>query len=386
MVIYKLLMKKKILLLTDWFAPGYKAGGPIQSCVNFAFALKDRFDIYVLTADTDHGETTPYEGIPTGQWLTNLHPGFKVKYLPKAGLNATMMKKEILALDADFVYLNHLFSPLFVVYPLWLKYTGALKSRIVLCPRGALYDSALSIKRWKKTPFIHLFRWMGIHRRILFQGTNPREKDVILRFFPGSEVKIADNLPNSNQPSFKSFPKLAGFLKCVFIARIFPIKNLLYLLSALETVKARVELTVIGPVEDQAYWEECNRKIAALPGNIRVTYEGPKRNDELMPILQQHHLFALPTTGENFGHSIFEALLAGRPVLISDQTPWLDLTAKQAGWDLPLQDPAAFTRAIEDAAEWDQSTFDQWALAAWSLAENFIKNPELQHQYLNLFE
>lgn len=377
--------KKSVLVLVDWFAPGYKAGGPIQSCVNFAFSLKDEFDIFVLTTDTDHGETEPYPGIPTGQWLTNLHPGFQVKYLQKATLRAGTLKKEIRSLNPDYIYLNHLFSPLFVVYPLWLKYRGAVKSDVVVCPRGALYDSALSVKPWKKTPFLKLFRWLGIHRKIVFHATNQREQAAILHYFPGSAIRIADNLPNSNQPVFLSYPKTAGSLKCIFIARIFPIKNLLYFLTALESVGTNVELTVVGPVEDKAYWEECQKKIASLPMNIKVTWLGPKRNDELMLILQQHHLFVLPTTGENFGHSIFEALLAGRPVLISDQTPWLGLPSLKAGWDLPLADPSAFSRVTEEMGGWDQQRFDEWAFAAWSYAHKFIKNPELQSQYLKLF-
>ncbi len=380
------MQKKKILVMVDWFTPGYKAGGPIQSCLNFAFALKDEFEIFVLTTDTDHGETQPYENIPAGQWLSNIHPDFKVNYLRKSTLRPDAIRKEMEAVDADYVYLNHLFSPLFVVYPLWLGWRGRLKSKIVLCPRGALYDSALSIKPWKKTPFLKLFRLLGIDKQILFHATNEREKKAIHRFFPGSSVLIADNLPNSNQPEFRSFPKQPGSLKAVFIARIFPIKNLLFLLKALARVTAGVELTVIGPVEDAGYWEECRKEIDRLPANIRVAYAGPKRNDELMPILQQHHLFVLPTTGENFGHSIFEAFLAGRPVLISDQTPWLDLASKKIGWALSLGDSDAFVEAVGQAADWDQAQFLEWARSAWLYAHVFIKNPELQRQYLNLFE
>lgn len=377
--------KKSILVLVDWFAPGYKAGGPIQSCVNFAFSLKDEFDIFVLTTDTDHGENQPYEDIRTGQWLTSLHPGFMVKYLPKASLSRAMIKKEIRTLNPDFIYLNHLFSPLFVVYPLWLKYRGVFKNQVVVCPRGALYDSALSVKPWKKAPFLKLFRWMGIHRKVVFHATNQREKEAILRFFPQSTIRIADNLPNSNQQSFQTVSKTAGSLECVFVARIVPIKNLFFLLSALEKVKTNLTLTVIGPVEDKPYWEECRRKMDQLPEHIKVDWLGPKRNDELLPVLRQHHLFVLPTTGENFGHSIFEALLAGRPVLISDQTPWLGLPSRKAGWDLPLDDETAFTRTLETIAGWDQPCFDQWAFGAWTYAAEFIKNPELQRQYIKLF-
>jgi glycosyltransferase involved in cell wall biosynthesis len=377
--------KKSILVLVDWFAPGYKAGGPIQSCVNFAFSLKDRFDIYVLTTDTDHGDSTPYPGIPTGQWINSLHPDFKVKYLPKATLTRDMLRKEMQTLDADYIYLNHMFSPLFVIYPLWLKYKGLVRGQVVLCPRGALYDSALAVKPWKKKPFMLLFSWLGMSRKVVFHATNEREKEAILRFYPKSTVRIADNLPKSDQPGFRPLPKTPGSLKVIFIARLHPIKNLLFLLTALEKVTADVQLTIIGPMEDAGYWEECRGKIEQLPPGIRAHWLGPKRNDELLSILQEHHLFSLPTTGENFGHSIFEAFLSGRPVLISDQTPWLGLAAKHAGWDLPLANPAAFTRALEEAAAWDQPQFDQWAQAAWKYARNFIQNPELQGQYLKLF-
>jgi glycosyltransferase involved in cell wall biosynthesis len=379
------MQKKKILVMVDWFTPGYKAGGPIQSCLNFAFTLKDQYEIDVLTTDTDHGETQPYAGIPAGQWLNNISAGFRVKYLPKASLTAGMIRKEIMELDPDFIYLNHLFSPLFVVYPLWLKYRGQVRGQVVLCPRGALSESALIVKSWKKRPFIRLFKWLRIQRHILFHATNAREKQEIERFFAGSEVRIADNLPNVNQPPFETCAKTAGSIKVIFVARIVAIKNLLFYLDALKTIKSRVELTIVGPAEDPAYWEKCRQLIGTLPEHITATWVGPKRNDELTPILRQHHLFVLPTTGENFGHAIFEAFLAGRPVLISDQTPWQQLTRQKSGWDLPLSDPAAFTRITEQVSDWGQEQFDEWALAAWSYAHAFIRNPDLQGQYLKLF-
>jgi glycosyltransferase involved in cell wall biosynthesis len=377
--------KKKILVLVDWFAPGYKAGGPIQSCVNFAFAMKNEFSIHVLTTDTDHGEATPYTDITAGQWTNALHPDIRVFYLFKKGLSPARIREQIRAVQPDFIYLNHLFSPLFVVYPLWLKYTGWLKGQVVVCPRGALYDSALAVKTWKKTPFLRLFRWMGLHRRVLFHATNEREKAAILQYFPGSRIMIADNLPNMNQPAFVSCPKRSGAVRFIFVARLVAIKNLLFILRALEKVRATVDLTVVGPVEDKGYWEECRAQIARLPANISVNYLGPRRNDELMSLLQAHHIFVLPTTGENFGHSIFEALLAGRPVLISDQTPWLGLTARKSGWDLPLNDRDGFARIVEETAGWDQDRFDEWARSAWEFARHFIENPELQHQYSQLF-
>jgi glycosyltransferase involved in cell wall biosynthesis len=378
--------KKKILVLIDWFAPGFKAGGPIQSCVNFSLAMKKAYSVYVLTTDTDHGETEPYPGITPDRWTNDFDPDVQVCYLRKKNLSAAKIKAQIALVKPDFVYLNHMFSPLFVVYPLWLALRGQLGARVVVCPRGALYDSALNVKRWKKTPFLGLFSLLKVQKKVLFHATNQREEQAILQHFPGSRVIIADQLPNVNQRPFSGLAKLPGELRCIFIARIVPIKNLLFLLNVLEKIDFHLVLSVIGPVEDKEYWKECQQQIDRLPANIHVNYLGAKNNSELPLLLHEHHLFILPTTGENFGHAIFEALLAGRPVLISDQTPWLDLATARVGWDLSLNDPDAFAAAIRDMGGWGQEHFDVSARAAWVYARNFINDPELTDRYYKLFE
>jgi len=315
--------------MIDWFTPGYKAGGPIQSCANIAFALKDEYEVYVLTTDTDHGESIPYTNITSNQWTTDIDPLINIYYAKRKELTIQQVAKEIYIIQPDYIYLNNVFSPYFVLYPLWLKYTGRIKSKVIICPRGSLYDSALSVKSYKKKPFLLLFKWLGIHKGVLFHATNNREKEAILRHFPGSTIRIADNLPNIDQPQFLSYNKESGVINCIFVARIVAIKNLLFLLNVLEKIQAAVKLTIVGPVEDDLYWRECEKKIGQLPPNINIDYIGTKPNNQLMKIIQQHHLFVLPTTGENFGHAIFEAMLSGRPVLISDQTPWLRLNEKK---------------------------------------------------------
>ncbi len=376
---------KKLLILTDWFAPGYKAGGPIQSCINICAALNKQYNIYVLTTDTDHGETNPYPGIVSNKWVNDTSLNISICYLEKKALSAKKIKEQIILINADTVYLNHLFSPLFVVYPLWLKFSGIIKSRIVVCPRGALYESALDVKRYKKMPLLFVYKRMGIHKKVIFHATNLREQKAIESYFPGSEVIEADNLPNTKQPHFNTIKKEPGTLDCIFIARIVPIKNLLFLLEALRNVVHKIKLTVVGPAEQENYWKQCQDMISKLPANVEVNYIGPRPNNELNLLIQQHHLFILPTTGENFGHAVFESFLAGRPVLISDQTPWLHLQKEKAGWDLPLQNKNDFTEAINAVAAYQQDEYDEYAKGAWNYAANYISNKLSREQYFKLF-
>jgi len=377
--------KKKILILIEWFSPGYKAGGPIQSCVNMCVALQEVYEIFVLTADTDHGEALPYHNLSANKWIKNDETGALVYYAKKTDLSARQIKTIINEVQPDFIYLNLLFSPHFVLYPLWLQLTGKLSAKVIVSPRGCLYDSALSLKYYKKKPLLLLYKWLGIQKNIRFHATNSREEEAIQQYFPDSIVITANNLPNIKQHLFVTCDKQEGKLNCIFIARLVPIKNLLFLLKVLSMVKATVVLTIAGPVEDEVYWETCKQQIAQLPLNIHCNYIGPQANEQLYPLLLQNHLFVLPTTGENFGHAIIESLLAGRPVLISDQTPWLNLTEHHAGWHLPLDNIASFAAVIEAVASYNQDAFDIIAGNAWHYAHNFSQDPHLTKPYLQLF-
>lgn len=376
---------KKILILVDWFSPGYKAGGPIRSCVNFCTTLKHEYEIYVLTTDTDHGEIKPYNDITTNTWIFNNTLGVYVYYAKRLTLTTKQLATQIDFINADFVYLNHLFSPYFVVYPIWLKFRNKIQGKVIVSPRGALYDSALSLKKYKKQPLLYIYRWLDIHKLVIFHATNLREQEAIKCHFSKSKVIVADNLSATDQPIFSSNVKEAGKLKCIFIARIVPIKNILFLLQQLQHIKLQIELTIVGPVEDELYWEDCKKNIKQLPANITINYLGAQKNEVLADLIQAHHLFILPTTGENFGHSIFEALLNGRPVLISDQTPWLNLEAQNTGWDVPLNEPEKFISIINKMAAFDQAEFDVLAKGAWQYANKFINNVAAKQQYLNLF-
>ena len=41
------------MLFSDWYEPGFRAGGPIRSCVNFVQHMQDQYKILVFTSDRD---------------------------------------------------------------------------------------------------------------------------------------------------------------------------------------------------------------------------------------------------------------------------------------------------------------------------------------------
>jgi glycosyltransferase involved in cell wall biosynthesis len=144
-------------------------------------------------------------------------------------------------------------------------------------------------------------------------------------------------------------------------------------------------LTIYGPIEDLKYWEQCEVQIADLPTNVQVNYVGELAHQEVAHALSQHGLFFLPTRGENYGHVIQEALTAGLPVLISDQTPWRDLEQHCVGWALPLGDPSAFAKIIDTVASWSAEMTEAARARAKAYAQNKASDMDVVHANLELF-
>jgi len=378
--------RRKILVFADWYEPGFKAGGPIRSCVNFVRYMREDYLLYVFTTDRDLGSTAPYEGIRTDVWSGAAHPNVRIYYCSPAKLTWGNIRQQLKDLQPDHIYLNSMFSTPFTIYPLLIVQLHGLKGNIVLSPRGMLRASALRFKPFKKQVFLKLFRWTGLYRPLSFHASDTTElQDVQLHFGRKARVSMISNFPAAPPETLQPVEKLAGELSMIFIGRIHPIKNLDFLLKVLRDARSRIRLTIVGSLEDKGYWEACGQLIRQLPGNIVVSYAGEIPNQDLPALTNAHHIFALPTMGENFGHAIFESLSLGRPVLISDQTPWRNLAAAGAGWDLPLDKPELFRQAIEEAAGFDQSAYNRWSQSTFTFVQELIAQSTLQKDYLTLF-
>jgi glycosyltransferase involved in cell wall biosynthesis len=377
--------KKRIMLFADWFEPGYRAGGPIRSCVNFVQHMKPHYEIYVFTSDRDLGSTAAYENVPADQWHEQTG-GVKIYYCSPAQLGWKNIRQQLHSLKPDFIYLNSMFSKFFSIYPLLISSRKKSPVKIILSPRGMLKESAIQFKPLKKKIFLSLFRSLGFQHRLYFQAADETEKKDIQYFFgPATRIALIPNFSGSLADYPAGIEKPPGYLSMVFVGRIHPIKNLHYLLAILNQLKDQVRLAIVGSLEDPAFWNNCQELIHRLPANVAVDYLGEIPNHQLPDIIRQYHIFVLPTKGENFGHAIFEALSQGKPALISDQTPWRNLAEKKAGWDLPLNQPALFRQAIEQAAAFNQQEYDDWSYNAWKYVRDYTEKSNLKEAYLNLF-
>lgn len=376
---------KRIMMFVDWFEPGFKAGGLIRSCVNVAYNLRDHFDLFVITTNHDFGSSSPYINIVSDQWITH-EAGFKIFYASPHLLRWRVIKQQVSKLQPDVIYLNSMYSLFFSIYPLLMKKMRAVQAKVILAPRGMLRQSALQFKRKKKMLYLSAFRLLGLHKNIIFHATEEGEyKDIKNCFGQSADVLLVNDFPGKQSPLQLPTQKQKGQLAILFVGRIHPIKNVDYFLSVLKNANQSIRMTVIGGIEDQSYWNICMQLIREWPQNVSIDFKGELPHREVEQHLLLHHLFVLPTKGENFGHAIFEALAAGRPVLISDQTPWRNLAQYQAGWDLPLDQPGKFSEVVERFAAMDEIELNAWCVGAWQHAKDFLDRSHIKEQYIRLF-
>ncbi|MBS1637914.1 MAG: glycosyltransferase family 4 protein [Bacteroidetes bacterium] len=376
--------KKTILVLCDWFLPGYLAGGPIQSVAALTHHLADEFNFKIITSDTDFKSEKPYHEVKSNTW-TNFQ-NREVYYISRENMHAATLEKLIRETPHDVLYLNSLFSKYFTIIPLQLKRKGIINSPLVLAPRGMLSDGAFQTKTFKKKLFLLYAAAIGLFKNITWQATSPVETaEIIRRIGPDTVVREASNLPNVPART-QTIEKKAGELKLCTVARICETKNILFAVEAIIACKAgRVELDVYGPVEDAAYWEKCQALAKDAPANISLKYMGSIPPSRVAEAISEHHVFFLPTRNENFGHGIVEAMLCGRPVIISDQTPWRQLHEHQAGYDLPLNDKNAFVHAIESYISMTDSDYRQVGENTYQYITHKLSIEHIRQAYIKLF-
>jgi len=345
--------KRRVLLFTDWFLPGFKGGGPIQSIAGMIENLSDDVEFYVVTRDRDLGDSAQYPSIEPEVW-SNFGLA-KVYYWPPGLMAKIKLLASIRRIQYEIMYLNGVFSLASTIFPLICCWLGLLRSgQLIIAPRGELSVGALGIKSAKKRAFLAVAKAVGWYDKAQWHVSSKFEKgEIIANFGPMvKSVTIAPNLsPRSNIEHHRSNMKVPGAIKLVTISRISRKKNIDYTLKLLMQVKGKLSLDIFGPCEDERYWRECQALMEKLKKNITVRYMGEVSHDHVMEALVQYDYFIFPTLGENYGHVIREALASGLPVIISDRTPWRDLQKKGVGWDLPLENPELFVNVIEKCIE-----------------------------------
>jgi glycosyltransferase involved in cell wall biosynthesis len=348
--------------------------------VNLVESLKYKYDFYIYTSDTDFGETTPLQGIQPDNWI-NLN-GIQICYHSKGKMTFSKVKSVIKEVNPDRIYLNSMFSNM--IKPILAGYQSG---KIIIAPRGMLSTSALAVKPIRKFMYLWFLRTFGFAKYLTFHATSNEEEKDIRRIFPNAKcISIAKNVPEPIPIDLKKNEKQVAQARLIFTGRMHPIKNLHLALEALKDLKGDIELTVIATKEDEAYLNKCQQIANSLGQNIKVYWLLNSPHDEIKSHLEQAHFFVLLSEVESFGHAIFEALAVGCPLLISNQTPWKNLQEQKAGWDLSISNSQQIKTTLQEIVNMDNLVWQSYRVGAKNLAENYVKQLNVDKEYSILFE
>ena len=374
---------KKLLIMASLFWPQKNSGGPPVSILNLVRSIQGKFDISIISKNHEIGDSAPLPGIEDG-W--NTFPFGKAYYVPYGQHSFANITRLIEQVAPDVIYQNSFFS-YDDLYPV-LKYKKKHPHvKVIVAPRGEFYPERIKCGWLKKTVYAKLFRLSGLLKDVYFQGTGKDECDQCHKLLgiPESHLLDIQNLSVVGKPAQAEIEKQPGQLRLVYIARVHPTKNILSAIRWLGSVKGHVAFDIYGPIEGEEHWQQCQAAISELPENIQVTYKGMADHDQVANVIAGYHGYYMPTTGENFGHSIVESLLVGRPVIISDQTPWTDVQGI-GGYAYPLNQPEQFPLAIEQLCAMEQADFDALCQGAKSYINQKLNTEETVAQYIRAFD
>lgn len=368
----------KIFISIPWFLPAFRAGGPVQSVANLVKEFHEGIEYFIFCGDVDLNGAE-LENIETNQW-TRFNDHTQVWYAGPEKISDTLVKL-VEAEKPDYLFIIGVFSWHYNIVPMiFCKGT-----KRILSTRGMLHQGALSQKKWKKKIYLQLFKLMEYHYKISFHATDEEEAKFIRNYFGKvANVFIAGNFPNkiSFLPVVTKEP---GSLKLLTIALISPMKNILLILGALRKAAGNIEYHIYGPIKDDQYWDKCKEIIKALPENIKVIYEKEIEPQKIKQALEKAHVFILPSKSENFGHALFEALSAGRPVITSNNTPWKNLNESMAGINVSIDDSEEIIKAIDFFVKMNQEEMEKWSRSAFSYSEKSIDVEEIKKSYSLMF-
>lgn len=372
--------RPKIVVFIDWYVPAYKAGGPIRSVYNLIESLYSVYDFYVITSTSDI-DGVALKNIEKNRWT--IQGKANVLYLSPEEQNKSRYKNEVNNISPLKVYLNSLFSSKFTLLPL---VTFRNSYEIVVAPRGMLGIESLAIKSTKKKVFLTASKIFNLYKKVTWHASSEIEAEEVKSVFGlSTKIKIASNL-SLVPKEFKLLNKPSGELSILMVGRVVPIKNIHFFLLELIHLssESKVNVSIVGPTEDEVYYEQCLTIAKKLSKNIKVEFLGALPPLEVSKLYIQHHLLVSTSLNENYGHSIAEALTYGRPIIVSNNTPWKNLKKLGVGANLDLE-VGLFSKAIQHFIDLDEITFNEFQKITRDYALKMLKNKKSIQDSITLF-
>jgi glycosyltransferase involved in cell wall biosynthesis len=327
-------------------------GGPSYSVPALNSALETAGATSMIrTVRTDHGGSHPW---PVSNTIIHDPDGGLLRALRgSTGLKAALARD---ARDGAIIHAHGLWL-LPNMYPAWIKRQFP-SVPIVHSPRGMLAPAALQISGWRKRAVWALWQRNALQAADCIHATAESEHAEIRSAGLFNPIAVISN--GIDVPDLSEVRPCSGPQRTILsLGRLHPKKRLDHLVRAwaeLEPHYKNWRVRIIGPAEG-AYDVEL-RRLAASLSICRLTIEEPVYGTDKLATYRASDIFVLPTSNENFGMVVAEALAAGVPVISTKGAPWPGLVRERCGWWID-HGPAPLVRALSVAMDLDRTTLNE---------------------------
>jgi glycosyltransferase involved in cell wall biosynthesis len=333
----------RICLVSSSFYPATFYGGPISATWDLSKKLASKgVEIYVSTTNANGSTKLDVEHNMFLKKQDNLFVKYyneqiinKISYAFIFGIWNDIKKSDIVYIQYLFHY-TVLFSLLF----------GMLQNKkIFICPRGSLAIWGMNYKlQYVKKLWVYLFI-RPFYKSVIWQASSYLEKEDIKRNFSKARVEIIND--GVDFDSFQDFQKISKeLLLYKFTKQKFEtVSNLFFSMGRLHKIKGfdvlidafskfsekniNAKLLIAGG--DDGEKEHLEQKISKLRISKSVFLIGEIGFVDKKILLNNCDYFTLSSEFESFGIVVAEALACGKPIVLSNKTPWKDLEINNCG-------------------------------------------------------
>ncbi len=302
------------------------SGGPSTCTCDLLEGLGDLgVSVHLLiTESADSKEPNLGKG---SDWLIEVPNDYKTPLFFSANLQRALAESDydIYHTNGLWMYSNHITC----------KMARSKKKPYIISPHGMLYPSALAIKRWKKWPMLKLWFNKDVHNATCLHATCKQEMEHCRTFGYKGPIAVIPNPVVFPKGVKAVINKPEGRKQIGFLGRLHPIKkveNLIYALTLLSQEEQNgLSLQIMGKYDD-CYEKFLKTEVKRLRLDDCVKFVGFVSGKDKYDRLSRLWALMVPSTQENFGMIVPEALICGTPVYASLGTPWGELNEYQCGW------------------------------------------------------
>ena len=346
----------RILVFNGYYFPSKNYGGPQTSIQNLIEACGDLHDFFVVCKNHDYNSRRSFDA-PVRQVVKVGKAN--VIYIEDGDLDYSLdsMTSFLKAYKPNIIWFSGVLVPA-------QKMVGCMAARklhipVLFSPRGELNEDHVRIKAWKKKPMLWLLRHSGLFKDAFFHATGSDEYNGVVNYLRPRTDHVF-NVPNvalTKQPICCDHVKKEGYLRCFFLSRIHPVKNISYAIDVLSQCKTHIVYDIYGPIEDDHYWTYCLNKLSKIGPNVHVEYKGFLAHENMESTIQTYDCLFFMSENENYSHTIAETLANSRPVVIGKHaTPWDDIDGK-AGFVVPLDNPQVAASKLDYLAMMEDDSY-----------------------------